>query len=189
MMDKIKNFLKIPIVKHVLIGIGAFVGLIVIISFVLRFYTRHGDSITLPDFIGKTLEQVENMDESSPFTFIVVDSVYMQNKPKGSIFSQDPPVGSTVKSGRKIYVTTVAYGVPNVVMPNLTDLSLRQASMMLENLGLVVGNVVYQPSKYHNAVFEQLYQGRPIKAGTELKQGSKITLVVGKDSSVEEDSE
>lgn len=189
MMDKIKSFLKIPIVKHVLIGICAFIGLIIIVSFVLRFYTRHGDSITLPDFTGKTLDQINEMDEASPFTFIVTDSVYMQNKTKGSVFSQDPPIGSTVKSGRKIYVTTIAYGVPNVSMPNLTDISLRQATMMLENVGLVVGNVVYQPSKYHNAVFEQLYQGRPIKAGTELKQGSKITLVVGKDASIDDDSE
>lgn len=189
MMDKIKSFLKIPIVKHVLIGIGALVGLTIIVSFVLRFYTRHGDSITLPNFTGKTLEQVQNMDEASPFEFIIIDSVYMPKKLGGSIFSQDPPEGSTVKSGRKIYLTTIAYGVPNVTMPNLTDLSLRQATMMLENIGLVVGNVVYQPSKYHNAVFEQLYQGRPIKAGTELKQGSKITIVVGKDSSVDDDSE
>lgn len=186
MMDYLKNFLKNPIVKHVLIGIGVFIGLMIIISFVLRFYTRHGESITLPDFTGKTLEQVKNMDEASPFTFIVIDSVYMQKKTKGSIFTQDPPIGSTVKSGRKIYVTTVAYGVPNVKMPALTDLSLRQASMMLEGIGLVVGDVVYRPSKFHNAVFEQLYQGHPIKVGTELKQGSKITLIVGRDASIEE---
>ncbi len=189
MIDKIKNFLKIPIVKHVLIGIGVFIGLIIVVSFVLRFYTRHGDSITLPDFTGKTLEQIQEMDNASPFTFIVTDSVYMLDKQKGTVYSQDPPIGSTVKSGRKVYVTTVAFGVPNVTMPNLADLSLRQASMMLENIGLVVGNVVYQPSKYHNAVFEQLYQGRPIKEGTELKQGSKITLVVGKDASIDNDSE
>lgn len=186
MMNYLKNLLKNPIVKHVLIGIGAFIGLMIIISFILRFYTRHGESITLPDFTGKTLDQVKEMDEATPFTFIVVDSVYMIKKLKGSIFTQDPPKGSTVKSGRKIYVTTVAYGVPNVSMPNLADLSLRQATTMLENIGLIVGDVVYRPSKFHNAVFEQLYQGRPIKEGTEIKQGSKITLVVGHDDSVED---
>jgi len=190
MKNRAIKFLKKPLVKSVLIGLGLFVLLIIIISYLLRFYTRHGESIPLPDYIGKTLEQAMEVEESKKFSFIVIDSVYMPEKPKGSIYTQDPPGETPVKSGRKIYVTTVAYGVPTVNMPNLIDLSLRQATNLLESIGLNVANIIYEESKFDNAVFKQLYKGREILPGTEIKQGEKISLVVGRDSSlIENESE
>jgi len=73
-----------------------------------------------------------------------------------------------------------------VAMPDLSDLSLRQATNTLQNIGLTVGDVIYKPSKFHNVVYEQIYKGRLIRPGTEIDQGSKITLVVGRDASKED---
>lgn len=185
-MDKILNFLKKPLIKHLLLGLASLIVLIIIISYVLRFYTRHGEAYELPNFEGMTMEQIDNSGDASKFEMIVIDSVFVPNKPKGSVHTQDPPAGSSVKSGRKIYVSTVAYGMPKVVMPDLSDLSLRQATNTLENIGLEVGDVIFKPSEFHNVVYEQIYEGRQILSGTEIDQGSKITLVVGRDSSIEE---
>lgn len=184
-MNRIIEFLKQPLIKHLLLGVASFLVLIIIISFVLRFYTRHGEAYELADFTGMTIEQIENSEEASKFEIVVIDSIFVPNKPKGSVHLQDPPAGSLVKSGRKIYVTTVAFGMPKVAMPDLSDLSLRQATNTLQNIGLVVGDVVYKPSKFHNVVYEQIYKGRLIRPGTEIEQGSKITLVVGRDPSKE----
>ncbi len=185
-MNKIVNFLKKPLIKHLLLGFVFFILLMIVISFVLRFYTRHGEAHELADFSGMTIEQISNSDEASMFEIIVIDSIFMPNKPKGSVHTQDPPAGSLVKSGRKIYLTTVAFGMPKVIIPDLSDLSLRQATNTLQNIGLEVGNVIYKPSQFHNVVYEQLYKGRLILPGTEIDQGSKITLVVGRDASKEQ---
>jgi beta-lactam-binding protein with PASTA domain len=66
-------------------------------------------------------------------------------------------------------------------MPQLQDVSLRQAEIMLNAKGLILGSVIYKPSPYENAVLEQLQRGRYIAPGTDISMGEVITLVVGKD--------
>ena len=100
--------------------------------------------------------------------------------------SQDPAPGQLVKRGRKIYLSISTLNPPQVEMPNLIDLSLRQAENMLKTNDLRLGQVVYKPSRYVNAVLEQRYKGRIIRQGTRLPYHSEITLVVGKES-VQED--
>jgi beta-lactam-binding protein with PASTA domain len=65
-------------------------------------------------------------------------------------------------------------------MPELKDVSLRQAEIMLKAIGLQLGDVIYKPSPFENAVFEQLYKGRAIAPGTEISVGETIALVVGR---------
>ena len=98
----------------------------------------------------------------------------------GVVMSQDPLPGQLVKKGRKIYLSVSTVNPPMVEMPNLIDLSLRQAENMLKNNNLQLGQVVYKPSEYVNAVLEQRYKGRVIRQGTRLPYNASITLVVGK---------
>jgi len=78
---------------------------------------------------------------------------------------------------------------PTIKMPELHDVSLRQAQIMLESQGLVLANIIEKPSPYENAVLEVLYKGHAIAAGTDIKMGEKITLVVGKNIGYLPDSE
>ena len=87
-----------------------------------------------------------------------------------------------VKKGRKIYLTLSMLVPPQVEMPNLIDLSLRQAVNMLESNDLTLGQVIYKESKYPNAVLEQRYKGRIIQEGKKVPYQSKITLIVGKET-------
>ena len=64
-------------------------------------------------------------------------------------------------------------------MPNLNNLSLRQAIVLLESSGLEVKELEYVEHFARNAICEQRYDGLVIKPGTELIKGSKITLFVG----------
>ena len=88
-----------------------------------------------------------------------------------------------MKKGRKVYLTVATSEPPTVIMPELRDVSQRQAEIMLGALGLELEGVILKPSPYENAVLEQLHNGRTIAAGTKIKMGDKITLVVGRDIS------
>ena len=70
--------------------------------------------------------------------------------------------------------------MPKVEMPNLVNLSLRQAENMLHSNDLQLGQSIFKASRYHNAVLEQRYNGKIIEAGTFIPYQSKITLIVGK---------
>src|SRR5699024_4492038 len=49
----------------------------------------------------------------------------------------------------------------------------------LQNQKLKLGDTLYKPDIAKNAVLEQLYHNKPIKAGTKIPEGSYITLVLG----------
>ncbi|MEI6764646.1 MAG: PASTA domain-containing protein [Bacteroidota bacterium] len=145
----------------------------------LDIYTRHGQSIDVPDFKGKNISELDDFATDNSLDYLIIDSLYDYNLPRGTVALQDPAPGSKVKKGRKVYLTVVALNPERVSMPNLLDLTLRQASAVLETYGLKVGKLTYVPDIAHNAVLKQKYLGQVIKEGVLLDKGSKIDLVLG----------
>jgi beta-lactam-binding protein with PASTA domain len=64
-------------------------------------------------------------------------------------------------------------------MPNLIGYSFRNAEMILKNLGLRLGDTSFKADFAKNSVLEQLYNGQSISAGTNIRMGSSISLVIG----------
>jgi beta-lactam-binding protein with PASTA domain len=65
-------------------------------------------------------------------------------------------------------------------MPDLKNLSLRQALVTLEVNGLKAGNLEYVDYFARNAVIDQEINGEPVDPGTEIYKGTVVDLVVGK---------
>lgn len=144
----------------------------------LRITTRHGEKIKVPDMKGYRIEDVASKTEKFHFKYIVRDSVFDKNSAPETIIAHSPEAGSFVKKGRKFYITIAAQTPPFVKMPNLHDLSLRQATSLLETYGIKIGGVATVPS-VGKAIVEQYYKGRRIAPGEKIPQGSVITLEVG----------
>ena len=141
-------------------------------------YTRHDKVYTMPDFVGQDYRQVKH-DYAKDFHFILIDIVYPKGQQPGSIYQQDPLPGSKIKKGRNVYTIIVAETPEMTVMPNLKNISLREAIGRLESSGLDVDFIEYQDYSYKNNVIEQYYKGEVINPGSELVKGSKIVLRVG----------
>ena len=160
--------------------------IILLLSFIIAWatfksldsYTRHGEVYSVPDFRGQYYRTVVEQNKQL-FKFVLMDSVYQKGAPNGSIIQQDPLPGSRVKQGRNIYYVIVAQMAERVAMPNLRNLSIRQASVRLENAGLNINELVYVDHFARNAVIEQHYNGEVIEPGTEIFKGSTIDLVLG----------
>ena len=144
----------------------------------LNVYTRHGKVYELPDFSGMTIEEVKD-EYGKAYNFILIDSVYSKTHSPGTIVQQDPLPNSKVKHGRNVYYIIVAHTPEKTNMPNLNNLSLRQALVLLDSNGLIVKELKYIDHFARNAICEQRYEGKIIKPGTEIIKGSKITLYVG----------
>ncbi len=145
----------------------------------LDVYTDHGHELKVPDFTGESLAQIDSIDFNHNFDFFIIDSIYDDNRPGGSIVGQDPLPGSMVKNGRNIYLTTVSVLPEMVIMPDLKDLTLRQAVNVLESGKLKVGKLMYFPSFDKNAILEQMCNGDTAFPGDTLLKGSVIDLLVG----------
>ena len=166
---------------HVLLAIGVCIVICMGTLFALDSYTRHGTEVMMPNFIGMDSNELLNKNEvSKDYIIVVSDYLFDRQTPPGTVLKQDPHVGEMVKKGRKVYVTVASSIPPKVIMPQLEDVSLRQAEIMLKAIGLELGQIIYKPSPYENAVLEQIYKGRAIKPGTEISAGETVVLVVGK---------
>ncbi len=163
------------------LGLSA-VLLIVIFFLLIKFldiFSRHGNELTVPDFYGMTQAEIYSLKFDKQFDFFVIDSLYDENNKKGSVVIQNPLPGSKVKKGRNIYFSIVASMPETVIMPDLKDLTLRQAINILESSKLKAGKLIYVPSFDKNAVLEQFYSNDTIIPGDTLLKGSTIDLVVG----------
>ena len=100
--------------------------------------------------------------------------------PFGTIVEQNPQPGSHAKHGRAVYVTINATMKRQVTMPNLQDMSYRQAETTLRGMGLEVDSVYdYEPSAYRDLVLDVKANGESILPGQKVPVGTKVRLVVG----------
>jgi len=186
-MDFIRFLGTKKFLRH-LLGVVVFIAILVwFILLLLNIYTQHGNYLSVPDFTGMKIDNVTSREEYKDYEFVVVDSVFDISKPKGTVLRQDPYPASKVKKNRKIYLTIVSFFPEKTSMPDLKDLTLRQALSTMESVGLKQGNISYIRTFDEDAVQQQFFQGKVIVAGTKLDKGSAIDLTVGMGSKGQEE--
>ena len=177
----LKNFILSKLfLKNLGIAILIAFSIIMILLLWLNIYTRHGQSLSVPDFFGLTIDETTALAKKSKMRYQVVDSIYTTLVPRGCIAEQNPKPGSRVKKWRNIALTINAFRPEMVAIPDLIDLPLRQAIALIEGSGLIMGTLRYKPDLSINVVLSQLYNGKEIAANDSVQKGSVIDLVLGK---------
>ncbi len=167
-------FIKQLLVALVL-GIGALVGL----HYWMGYLTEHDTVIEVPDLRGIATAELEAFMDTVPLPFLIIDSIYSDEVPKGTVADQDPLPGTGAKRGRKIYLTVNALMPQQVKMPDLRNLSIRQARAILETVGLKLGDISFRPDIARNAVLDQEIGTRTVKPGALIFKGTRVDLVLG----------
>lgn len=182
----LKEFFKSKLFKqNALAAVGISILLIVLTMLFLRIYTDHGDSVAIPDLKGKSSREVSTLLDNLDLRFQIRDSVYSNEVAPGTVLDQFPKPGMKVKENRTIFITICALTQVKIPMPQLTDISYRQAINLIESSGLIAGNIEYKPSEFPNLVLEQKTEGRRIRVGEMIAKGSVVDLVLGSDSNGE----
>jgi len=146
----------------------------------LSFYTNKGENIPTPDFKGLTVEQVEALTSKNDLRFVIEDTIYRKEVQPGTVVMQNPLAGHKIKPNRIISITLASSMPEQVEVPKLTDVSLRQARVLLESKGFALGNIELRSSEFNDLVLEQKHQGQLVAPGSRIDNGSTIDLVVGK---------
>lgn len=159
------------------------IGIILIMAFFMIYMpsaTKHGETITVPDFTGLSLEELKELTERRQLRFeIGSDSLYSSEYPPLTVMKQYPAANAKVKENRKIYISLNALNPPMIRMPQLIDGSVKSAQLVLKSYDLLLGEITYVPDIAVNAVIRQFYNGNPIEAGQYIPKGVKIDLEVG----------
>ena len=165
--------------KHLLYAFGGITLMLMIIFLILKLYTHHGKSLSVPDFTGLTLEEVHKKAKKNKLRIEVTDSIFNNNKPRGTVIEQNPIAGFQVKKNRRVFLILNASNPEKVKMPDIVGVSHRQAEAVLKNTGLEIGRLIHVPDIAINNVLKQKYRGKEIEKGTLVPKGSKIDLVLG----------
>ena len=167
------------------------VGCLLLTILWLRYYTHHGQSLVLPDYVGQHLD-IANLDaEQKSFQIVVVDSSFIVGKEGGLILAQNPAGQSQVKERRKIYVTITkneADQIPVRRLPILYGKSYDRKSKELKQ-GFEINSKVV--GKRHDSgepdhILEVRYRGETIISGSRRKdevmvdKGGTLEMIVSK---------
>lgn len=171
-------FRKYPLLKHLTWMVVVSLGILALVLLAVKFYARQGQEFMLPDMVGADIEDMR-ADDSLSVEYVIVDSVYNEHDAGGRILTQDPKGGTMVKKGRKVYVTITAYSADKTFLPDLCDLTLRQAVSQIYSIGLQGGTLRFVESPDRNAVLSVSQNGRTLQTGQEVTRGSRIDMVVG----------
>lgn len=178
------NFINFLRSRSFLIQLGlALVATVVLVLLALRWLnssTHHGEFVEVPDFAKMSVMDMRNAVEDAGLRYEVLDSAnYNPDYPRFSIIEQDPKAGSKVKEDRKIYFTVNPSGYKKVTVPNIIQVTQRNASSMLKAVGLDVQRVTHIDELGKDMVYYIKYKGKNINPGQKLPKTSKIELVCG----------
>ncbi len=155
----------------------------------LNIYTHHGEAVVVPDVKGLQEKDAAPFFQRVELRYEIVDSMYVKNAKPGSIIEVTPPAGSKVKADRIIFIKINSFLVETFILPELKDLSQRQALAMLKVAGFENVRVKQVPSPYKDLVLGIEYNGREINAGERLPAASSLVLKVSSGEFNEDDSD
>src|SRR6056297_2699038 len=137
---------------NLLLAIAILVVLVLGTMQFLRAYTDHGEAYTVPDLIGLHEAEVRDICKQTDMAYEITDSMFSDNVALGAMAEQFPKAGSKVKKGRTIYLVKNAEMPEMVVLPDVVNVSLRQARSTLEAYGFDIGKLEYIPDIGENVV-------------------------------------
>lgn len=184
-----KKFFRFFISKQFLFNAAAILVVWILIirldMWYLKETTDHGESIEVPSFYKIHMDELDEFVKDKNLDYEIIDSVYMDDWPKGTVCWQYPrptdSTGMSIKTGRTIQLSVVPESPQMVWMNCVQGKSKRMGETILESVGIRT-KVSYKPSPDGSGfIMEHLYNGKPVDtAGMFIPKGSRVELVVSK---------
>lgn len=118
-------------------------------------YAVQGREVTIPDLVGKSSNDAQQILQSRRVGLKVEDKIY-SNSPVGAIVRQSPAPNMSLKTGEDVYVV-LSLGPQTETIPLLEAKSLRAGRIELLRSGLQMGEVssAYLPDEPADTILQQ----------------------------------
>lgn len=158
----------------------ALVGAVIFgVLFWLKGYTRHSDVVEIPDITGMKVEEATQVLAAQNLTLVVADSVFNMKMTPGVILETTPKVGTMIKRERSLFVIVNATGVLKRQVPDVTNVSLRQAMASLRAAGFESISVKYVGGPHNDLVLAlRTESGRLLSKGENIPYNTALVLEV-----------
>ena len=178
MSDFFVKLIRHPFVINLLLMIVVTCGVVYGVLSWLDTYTRHNQAVVVPDVKGMSLEEADAPLRKSGLRYSVIDSVFSKEVAPGAIVEVVPGVGSKVKEGRILFITINALTSQMAAIPEVADLSFRQAYALLRSRGFSSIEIEYVAGDYKDLVMGLELNGRPLAKGDQVLLTAPLLLKV-----------
>lgn len=144
----------------------------------LDHYTRHNEAVIVPDVKGLSMNEAKSFFDNTGLRYNVIDSVFSNDVNPGAIVEVVPEPGSKVKEGRIVFVTINALTAQMAIIPEVADLSFRQAYALLRSLGFKNIEVKFVPGDYKDLAVGVERNAQMINRGERVSLASTLTLII-----------
>lgn len=178
MKDFLVKLIKNPYVLNLLLAVVVACALVFGTLKWLDSYTRHNEAVVVPDVKGLGMEEAAEFFKNSNLRYNVIDSVFSKDVKPGAIVELVPMAGSKVKEGRIVFVTVNALTSQMATIPEVEDLSFRQAYAILRARGFEKIEIEYVPGDFKDLALGVELHGRALQKGEHVPLTAPLVLKV-----------
>ena len=174
-----KSFFNWKVLLNVVVVSGLFVGLVWLAFRWLEQHTHHGEEIPVPNIMNMPVQDAVKILEEQGLKY-EIDSGEFQPKYKPlQVLQIWPMANSKVKANRIIQIRVNPKTWAKVIIPNILNKYKGLAFRQLEQVGLKIGDTIYEPNIQRDAVLRMQTNGRSVQPGDQVMRFSVVDLVIG----------
>ena len=175
----LKSLFHWKVLVNIILAAAVFTGLVWLTFRWLELHTNHGKEIAVPNVMNRSVHDAIKILDDSGLDYEVDSFKYDPKFRPFQVLQIYPSPGSRVKDGRTIILKVNPKTYAQVSVPDVLDRYKGLAFRQLEQVGLKVGDTIYEPSIQRDAVLRMLFNGTTLKPGSLLPRFSTIDLVIG----------
>ncbi|PKF72263.1 PASTA domain-containing protein [Chryseobacterium sp. PMSZPI] len=175
----LKSLFNWKVLLNLVVAIGVFVGLVWLTFRWLEYHTNHGQEIPVPNIVNKSVHDAIKILDDTGLEYEVDSANYDPKYRPFQVLQVDPVPGSHVKDGRTVHLKVNPRTWAPIVVPDVINKYSGLAFQRLDQVGLKIGDTIYEPSIQKDALLRILYKGNAVNPGSRLPRFSMIDVVVG----------
>lgn len=175
----LKSLFHWKVLVNLVLAAVIFIGLVWLTFRWLELHTNHGKEIPVPNVMNRSVHEAIKILDDQGLEYKVDSGTYDPKYKPFQVLNMFPKPGSRVKNGRIIEVRVNPRTWGKVTIPDILDRYKGLAFRRLAQVGLKVGDTIFEPSIQRDAVIRMLHNGVVIKPGSQLPRFSTIDLVIG----------
>ncbi|MGU3373322.1 PASTA domain-containing protein [Chryseobacterium sp. M5A1_1a] len=175
----LKSLFNWKVLLNLVVAIGIFVGLIWLTFRWLEYHTNHGQEIPVPNVVNKSIHDAVKILDDTGLEYEVDSANYDPKYRPFQVLQIYPAPGSRVKDGRTVRLKVNPRTWAQIAVPDVINKYSGLAFQRLDQVGLKIGDTIYEPSIQKDALLRILYKGNAVNPGARLPRFSVIDVVVG----------
>lgn len=178
-LSMLKSLFNWKVLLNLVVAIGVFVGLVWLTFRWLEYHTNHGQEIPVPNVVNKSVHDAIKILDDTGLEYEVDSANYDPKFRPFQVLQIYPAPGSRVKDGRTVRLKVNPRTWAQIAVPDVINKYSGLAFQRLDQVGLKIGDTIYEPSIQKDALLRILYKGNAVNPGTRLPRFSVIDVVVG----------